>query len=131
MVSLATVSRYMPKRPRDRGSQQRWMMFLRNHKDGIAAMDHSEASLPPVVPTISFRLLSVWIAIDHDRRRIINVNVTPHPTSKWVVQQLRESFPDDLSPNYLIFDNDTIFSREVSESIQSIGIVPKRTAYYS
>lgn len=73
-----------------------------------------------VVPTITFRLLTVWFVIDHGRRRI--VHVTRHPTARWVVQQLRESFPDDSTPNYLIFDNDTLFSSEVSESIQSLGI---------
>ena len=124
-VSLATVSRYMSKHPRDRGKQQRWMTFLRNHRDGIAAMDFF------VVPTITFRLLYVWFVIDHERRRIIHIDVTPHPTSQWVVQQLRESFPDDLAPNYLIFDNDTIFSSEVSASIESLGTTPKRTAYRS
>ncbi len=124
-VSLATVSRYMPKHPGDKGRQQRWMTFLRNHRDGIAAMDFF------VVPTITFRLLYVWFVIDHERRRIIHVNVTPHPTSRWVVQQLRESFPGDLAPNYLVFDNDTIFSREVSEAIESLGITPMRTAYRS
>jgi transposase InsO family protein len=84
-----------------------------------------------VVPTISFRLLYVWFIIDHGRRRIIHVNVTAHPTSRWVVQQLREAFPNELAPNYLIFDNDTIFSREVSKSIKSLGITSKRTAYRS
>jgi len=124
-VSLATVSRYMPKHPRDKGKQQRWMTFLRNHKDGITAMDFF------VVPTITFRLLYVWFIIDHERRRIIHVNVTLHPTSQWVIQQLRESFPNDSAPNHLIFDNDTIFSSEVSASIKSLGITPKRTAYRS
>jgi putative transposase len=124
-VSLARVSRYMPKHPRDRGKQQRWMTFLRNHRDGIAAMDFF------VVPTITFRLLYVWFVIDHGRRRIVHVNVTYHPTARWVVQKLRESFPDDSTPNYLIFDNDTIFSSGVSASIESLGITPKRTAYRS
>jgi putative transposase len=124
-VSLATVSRYMPRHPRDKGKQQRWMTFLRNHRDGITAMDFF------VVPTISFRLLYVWFIIDHDRRRIIHVNVTTHPTSKWVIQQLRESFPEDTAPNYLVFDNDTIFSRDVSTSIESFGITPERTAFRS
>ncbi len=124
-ISLATVSRYMPRQPRDKRKQQRWMTFLHNHKDGIAAMDFF------VVPTITFRLLYVWFIIDHERRRIIHVNVTSHPTSSWVVQQLRESFPGNLAPNYLIFDNDAIFSREVSASIKSIGITPKRTAFRS
>jgi len=126
MVSLATVSRYMPKhRTRDKGQQQRWMTFLRNHKDGITAMDFF------VVPTITFRLLYLWFIIDHERRQIIHINVAPQPTSKWVVQQLRESFPDDLAPNYLLFDNDTIFSREVSASVESLGITPKKTAFRS
>ncbi len=124
-IGLATVSRYMPKQPPGKRKQQRWMTFLRNHRDDITAMDFF------VVPTISFRLLYVWFIIDHDRRRILHVNVTPHPTSQWVIQQLRESFPDDSAPDYLIFDNDTIFSREVSASIESLGTTPKRTAYRS
>jgi len=124
-ISLATVSRYMPRRPHDKGKQQRWMTFLRNHRDGITAMDFF------VVPTITFRLLYVWFAIDHERRRIIHINVTFHPTSQWVIQQLRESFPDDTAPNYLVFDNDAIFSSEVSASIETLGITPKRTAFRS
>jgi transposase InsO family protein len=124
-VSLATVSRYMPKHPRDKGKQQRWMTFLRNHRAGIDAMDFF------VVPTITFRLLYVWFVIDHRRRRIIHVNVTTHPTSSWVVQQIRNSFPDDSAPKYLIFDNDAIFSSQVSASIESFDITPKRTAYRS
>ena len=84
-----------------------------------------------VVPTVTFRLLYVWFVIDHEGRRIIYVSVTSHPASHWVVQQFRESFPDDSAPNYLIFDNDTIFSSEVSASIESFGITPKRTAYRS
>jgi hypothetical protein len=59
-VSLATVSRYMRKHPRDRRKQQRWMTFLRNHRDDVAAMDCF------VVPTITFRLLYVWFIIDHE-----------------------------------------------------------------
>ena len=60
---------------RDRGKQQRWMTFLRNHRDGIAAMDFF------VVPTVTFRLLYVWFVIDHERRRIIHINVTTNPTA--------------------------------------------------
>ncbi len=47
------------------------------------------------------------------------------------MQQLRESFPDDSAPRYLIFDNDSIFSDEVIEAIKSFGIEPKRTAFSS
>jgi putative transposase len=124
-VSLATVSRYLPKRPPDLGQQQRWLTFLRNHKDAITAMDFF------VVPTIGFRLLYVWFVIEHGRRRIIHANATANPTAQWVVQQLRESFPGDSAPGYLIYDNDSIFSDEVFRSIESLGIKPKRTAYRS
>ncbi len=77
-VSLATVSRYLPKRPPDRGKQQRWSTFLHNHKDAITAMDFF------VVPTAGFRLLYVWFVIDHERRRIIHFNVTTvsHPSER-------------------------------------------------
>ncbi|MBW2402175.1 MAG: hypothetical protein JRG80_23480 [Deltaproteobacteria bacterium] len=65
-VSLATVSRYIPKTKANPSQQQRWMTFLRNHKDVIAGMDFF------VVPTVRFRLLYVWFAIDHGRRRILH-----------------------------------------------------------
>jgi putative transposase len=124
-VGLATVSRYLPKRAPDPGKQQRWITFLHNHKDAIAAMDFF------VVPTVGFRLLCVWFIIDHGRRRIIHFNVTINPTAQWVIQQLREAFPGDSAPRYLIFDNDSIFSDEVTEAIKRFGIEPKRTAFQS
>ncbi len=124
-VGLATVSRYLPKRAHDPGKQQRWMTFLCNHRDAIAAMDFF------VVPTVRFRLLYVWFVIDHGRRRIIHFNVTLNPTAQWVMQQLREAFSDDSVPRYLIFDNDSIFSDKVTEAIKSFGIEPKRTAFRS
>jgi hypothetical protein len=103
-VSLATVSRYLPKRKPDDAQRQRWMTFLRNHKHVIAGMDFF------VVPTVRFRLLCVWFVIDHGRRRILHFNVTTHPTAQWVIQQLREAFPSESALGYLIYDNDSIFS---------------------
>ncbi len=124
-VSLATVSRVLPMRPRNRGKQQRGSTFLQNHRDVIAAMDFF------VVPTVGFRLLYVWFVIDHGRRRIIHFNVTINSTAQWVIQQLRESFPDDSAQRYLIFDNASIFSDGVTEAIKSLGTEPKRTAFHS
>ena len=106
-VSLATVSRYVPRTKPDPTQQQRWMTFLRNHKDVISGMDFF------VVPTVRFRLLYVWFAIDHGRRRILHFNVTENPTASWVIQQLRETFPDEPTHRYLIYDNDAIFSPAV------------------
>jgi len=124
-VGLATISRYLPKRAPDCGKQQRWMTFLRNHKDDITAMDFF------VVPTVGFRLLYAWFIIDHGRRRILHFNVTTHPTAQWVIQQLREAFPDESAPGYLIYDNDSIFSIAVTEAIEQLQVKPKRTAYRS
>ena len=124
-VSLATVSRYVPKTKPDPTQQQRWMTFLRNHKDVISGMDFF------VVPTVRFRLLYVWFAIDHGRRRILHFNVTENPTASWVIQQLRETFPDEPTHRFLIYDNDAIFSPAVTSAIKSFEVDPKRTAFRS
>jgi transposase InsO family protein len=124
-VSLTTISRYLPKAEPDPGCQQRWMTFLRNHRDVIAGMDFF------VVPTVRFRLLYVWFALDHGRRRVLHYNVTSHPSARWVIQQLREAFPDCPTHRYLILDNDAIFSAEVALSVERFGIYPKRTAFRS
>ncbi len=101
------------------------MTFLRNHKDVIAGMDFF------VVPTVRFRLLYVWFVIDHGRRRILHFDLTANPTAPWVIQQLREAFPGESAPGYLIYDNDSIFSDEVKDAIESFGMRSKRTAYRS
>ena len=124
-VSLATVSRYLPKTEPDRAQQQRWMTFLRNHKDVIAGMGFF------VIPTVRFRPLYVWFAIDHGRRRILHFNVTANPTCRWVIQQLRETFPDEPSHRHLIYDNDSIFSAAVTMAIERFQMSPKRTAFRS
>jgi transposase InsO family protein len=124
-VSLATVSRYLPKRPPDPARRQNWLTFLRNHKDAIAAMDFF------VVPTVRFRLLYVWFVLDHDRRRLIHFDVTTSPTARWVIQQLRETFPWDDALPFLLYDHDSIFSAEVTATIRNLGSEPVRTAYRS
>jgi transposase InsO family protein len=124
-VSERTVSRYMPRREPLPGAVQRWLVFLRNHRDAIAAMDFF------VVPTVTFRQLYVWFAIDHARRRILHFEVTYHPGAAWVVQQLREAFPFDAVPRHLIFDRDSIFSAVVVATVKSFGIDPARTSHRS
>jgi transposase InsO family protein len=101
------------------------MTFLRNHRDSIAAMDFF------VVPTVCFRLLYVWFALDHERRRILHFNVTANPSAHWVIRQLREAFPDHPVHRHLILDNDAIFSAEVARTIARFGIHPQRTALQS
>ena len=70
------------------------------------------------VPTASLRLLYGFFVIEHGRRHILHFNATHNPTSAWVIQQLREAFPYDTAPRYLVFDRDAIFSPAVVEFIR-------------
>jgi len=115
----------MPRMPSDPDQLKRWMVFLRNHKDVIAAMDLF------TVPTASLRVLYGFLVIEHSRRRILHFNTTFNPTSAWVIQQLREAFPFDTAPKYLIFDRDAIFSAKMVGFVKAMGIKPCRTAYRS
>ena len=124
-VSERTVSRYLPRvRPCQRAGRE-WVTFLRNHREVLTAMDLF------TVPTATFRILYVWFVIHHDRRSILHFNVTEHPTATWVIQQLRESFPYDTVPAYLVLDRDSIFAKNVISTVRAIGIEPKRNAYRS
>ena len=83
------------------------------------------------VPTLTFGVLHCFFVIAHDRRQILHWEVTRHPTSAWVAQQLREAFPYDTAPRYLIFDRAANFNGEVIEAIKTLGIEPKRTSFRS
>jgi hypothetical protein len=100
-ISQATVAKYMT-RPSTSPSQS-WRTFLTNHLQQIAAADFF------VVPTATCRLLFVLVILAHERRRIVHVAVTDHPTAAWTAQQLREAFPWDEAPRYLVHDRDTAF----------------------
>ena len=120
-----TVLCWMRKAPRDTEPAKRWAAFLSNHREAIAAMDFF------TVPTVAFGVLYCFFVISHGRRRILRCNVTKHPSSEWVSQQLREAFPYDAAPKYLIFDRASNFSTEVVSTITSFGIEPKRASFRS
>ena len=124
-ISERTVLRWMRKAPRSLEPANRWAAFLSNHREAIAAMDFF------TVPTLTFGVLYCFFVIAHDRRRILQFNVTRHPTSAWVVQQLREAFPYDTAPGYLIFDCGANFNEEVVATVKIFGIQPKRTSFRS
>ena len=124
-ISERTVSRYLARvQPRRRAGQQ-WLSFLKNHREVIAAIDFF------TVPTLTFRLRYSFFVIDPGRRRILHFNVTEHPSAPWIVQPLREAFPNECGHRYLISDRDTKFSEGVIEAIRTIGMKPIRTAYQS
>jgi putative transposase len=124
-ISERTVLRWMRKAPRSPEPVKRWATFLSNHREAIVAMDFF------TVPTLTFGILYCFFVIAHDRRRILGCSVTKHPTSAWVIQQLRETFPYDLVPGYLIFDRATNFNNEVIDTVKSFGIQPQRTSFRS
>ena len=109
-VSERTVSRWMKRAPRDPQPARRWFAFLRNHREVIAAMDFF------TVPTVTFNLLYCFFIIGHDRRQIVHFNVTRHSTSIWIVQQLREAFPYQSAPKFLIFDHDAKYGFEIGRA---------------
>ena len=106
----------MRKAPRNPEPAKQWAAFLSNHREAIAAMDFF------TVPTLTFGVLYCFFVIAHDRRRILHCNVTKYPTSDWVIQQLREAFPYDSAPSYLIFDRGTQFNEEVIDAVKNFGI---------
>ena len=111
----------MPKRPsgRPRGDQ-RWSTFMHNHANAIVACDFF------VTITATFRLLYVFVMIEHGSRQLVHLNVTAHPTAAWTLQQLREILEHDGRYRYLIHDRDSIFARRLDESIKNLGIVRRQ-----
>ncbi len=83
------------------------------------------------VPTITFGVLYCFFVISHDRRHILHVNVTKHPTSGWIIQQLREAFPFGSTPKFLIFDRDAKYGRELPAAVRSLEMSPVQTSFGS
>jgi putative transposase len=116
------VARYL-RRIRRRGDPAKsWLTFLQNHREVIAAFDFF------TVPTVTFQLLDCFLVIEHGRRRILHFNVTEHPTAEWVVQQLREAFPEAGPYRYAIFDRDSTFNEDVVTFLEATGLKVKRTS---
>jgi putative transposase len=72
--------------------------------------------------TATFRLLHVFVIMEHATRRILHANATAHPTAQWALQQLREAIPADHAYRFLIHDRDAIFSRELDRRVRYLGL---------
>jgi len=119
-VSQATVAKYMVRR---RGAPcPAWRSFLRNHADGIAAIDIF------VVASASFRLLFVMIILAHDRRKIMRTVVTENPSASWLSRQVTEAFPWDTAPRYLLRDRDASYGSDFRNRVEAMGITEVVTA---
>jgi putative transposase len=113
-VSERTVSRLLSRRRRP--PSQTWRTFLINHAAAIVSMDFFTVS------TLTGRVLFVLVLLSHDRRRIVHVNVTEHPTSNWTAQQVVNAFPEDTAPRWLLRDRDSIYGDAFRRRVAGIGI---------
>jgi len=99
-----------------------WRTFLANHATQIAAADFF------VVPTATCRLLFVLVILAHQRRRVLHVAVTDHPTAAWTAQKLREAFPWNEAPRYVVHDRDAAFFAWTTTAA-AIGIDSRQPAH--
>jgi transposase InsO family protein len=119
-VAQSSVAKYMVKRrgPPSPG----WRTFLRSHAPDIAAIDLF------VAPTIGFDLLYVLVIVRPERRQLVWINVTPHPTAEWIARQVAEVFPWDEAPRYLIRDRDRAYGAAFTHRLRAMGIRDKPIA---
>jgi putative transposase len=110
-VAELTVAKYM-HRTSPRPSPT-WRVFLATHARDIVAVDFF------LVPTLTFRLLFVFVVLRHERRELLHINVTDHPTAVWTAQQIIEAFPDDSAPRFLLRDRDAIYGEEFARRVKS------------
>lgn len=119
-VSEPTVSRYMPRRRKP--PSQTWRTFLLNHRKDLVSIDFF------VVPTVTFRLLYVFVVLEHERRRIVHFNVTDGPSARWTGQQIVNAFPYDSAPKYMIRDRDNIYGADFVRKVRAMHIEQVITA---
>jgi putative transposase len=113
-IGETSVSKYLLRRRRP--PSPTWRTFLDNHVKSMVSVDFF------TVPTLRFQILYVFLVLAHDRRRIVHCAVTAHPTAEWTAHQLREAFPWDTAPRYLLRDRDRIFGQAFVEQGKAMGI---------
>jgi transposase InsO family protein len=113
-IAETSVSKYLVRHRKPPSQTRR--TFLDNHVKSLVSVDFF------TVPTIRFQVLYVLLVLAHERRRILHFAVTAHPTAEWTAQQLREAFPWDSAPRYLLRDRDRIFGHDFVEQVRAMGI---------
>jgi putative transposase len=108
-VSERTISRIL-RRPH-RPPSQTWQPILTNHVAALGSIDFF------TVPTVTGRVLFVFIVLLHHRRRIVHFNVTEHPTAAWTAQQVIDAFPHDTAPRWLLRDRDAIYGEAFRQRV--------------
>ncbi len=113
-IAQSTVSKYLPRQRKP--PSQGWRTFLRNHLRETIAIDFA------VVPTVTFRLLFVFVVLGLDRRKLLHVSVTAHPTAEWTAQQMVEAFPWETTARYVIRDRDRIYGTDFHRRVKTLGL---------
>src|SRR2546426_1919646 len=119
-VAERTVSRLLPKRRSP--PSQTWRTFLTNHVPDLVSLDFFTG------PTARLRVLFVFVVLAHHRRRVLNFNVTEHPSAAWTAQQIVAAFPDDCAPSYRLRDRDSIYGHAFRQRVKGMGISEVLTA---
>ena len=112
-IAETTVGKYMVRFSKP--PSQTWRAFMNNHLEQMVAVDFF------VVPTVTFRILFVFVVLAHERRRVVHFNVTAHPTARWTAQQLTEAFPWDTAPRFLLRDRDRIYGKTFRQRVAEMG----------
>jgi transposase InsO family protein len=113
-IGETSVSKYLVRSRKP--PSQAWRTFLENHIHSLVSVDFF------TVPTIRFQILYVFLVLAHERRRIVHFAVTAHPTAEWTAHQLREAFPWESAPRYLLRVRDRIFGHEFVKQLKAMGI---------
>ena len=119
-VAQSTVARYLPRHRKP--PSQSWRTFLTNHLAQTAAIDFF------TVPTATFRVLFVFVVLSQERRRVLHFGVTEHPTQEWTIQQMREAFPWDQAPRFVLCDRDAIYGTDFAAMTRAMGMEEVLTA---
>jgi transposase InsO family protein len=113
-ISEATVSKFMPRRRKP--PSQTWRSFLDNHVGTLVSVDFF------TVPTVFFHVLFVFVVLEHDRRRILSVDVASNPSAAWTANQIVQAFPWESAPRYLLRDRDGIYGAVFQNRMRHLGI---------
>ncbi len=108
-------------RPRKPPSET-WRIFLDNHVQSLVSVDFF------TVPTVRTQILYVFLVLARGRRRVVHFNLTAHPTGEWTAQQLREAFPFEEFPKYLLRDRDGTYGDDFRSQMKAMGIEEVLTA---
>jgi putative transposase len=119
-VAKSTVEKYMSRRRQP--PSPTWRAFLATHVTDLISLDFF------TVATVRFEVLFVLVILAHDRRRVLQFNITAHPTAEWTAQQVVEAFPWATAPRFLLRDRDGVYGVGFRKRVASLGIAEVVTA---